>query len=133
MTAATVIAAMVRTIMPRLARVTSIAAPIGVWNAIPSNPLPVVTSPTSVWLQCWSVTRKTLTNGPNRFRTSAARKLSASSAYGIGVIAANRSAARSRALVTERPRPIFVPLKRRAMPDAPHTGIFIDKALRSAR
>ncbi len=55
MAAATVMAAMVRTITARLARVTSIAAPIGVWNAIPSNPLPVVTSPTSVWLQCWPV------------------------------------------------------------------------------
>jgi MFS family permease len=32
------------------------------------------------WLQCWPVTRNTLTNGPNRFRTSAARKLTASSA-----------------------------------------------------
>ena len=97
MAAAAVIAAMVRTITPRLARVTSIAAPIGVWNAIPSNPLPVVTSPTSVWLQCWPVTRNTLTNGPNRLRTSAARKLSASSAYGIGIIATGRRAARSRA------------------------------------
>src|SRR3984957_16590583 len=97
MAAARVIAAMVRTMTPRLARVTSIAAPMGVWNAIPSNPLPVVTSPTSVWLQCWSVTRNTLTNGPNRFRTSAARKLSASSAYGIGIIATGRRATQRKA------------------------------------
>ena len=31
---------------PRLARVASIAAPIGVWAASPSRPLTVVTSPT---------------------------------------------------------------------------------------
>ena len=57
MKAATVIAAMVATMTARLARVTSMAAPIGVWSAMPSRPLAVVTSPTSVWLQCWLVTR----------------------------------------------------------------------------
>src|SRR5580692_6925517 len=96
MTPAAVIAAIVRTMTPRLARVTSIAAPIGVWSAMPSKPLAVVTSPTSVWLQCWLVTRNTLTKGPKRLRTSAARKLSASNAYGIGIIAKVRKAARSR-------------------------------------
>src|SRR5271168_3547434 len=89
-TPATVIAAIARTMMPRLARVTSIAAPIGVWSAIPSKPAPVDTSPTSVWLQCRPVTRKTLMNGPKRFRTSAERKLSASSATGTGIIAASQ-------------------------------------------
>ena len=49
-----------RTIAPRLARVSSIAAPIGVWTASPSRPLIVVTTPTSDWLQCCWVTRNTL-------------------------------------------------------------------------
>jgi hypothetical protein len=80
MTAATDIAAIVATMTARVARVTSMAAPIGVCSAMPSRPLPVVTSPTSVWVQCWPVTRKTLMKGPNRFRTSAERKLSASRA-----------------------------------------------------
>jgi hypothetical protein len=44
----------------RFARVSSIAAPIGVWTAIPSRPPIVVTNPTSVWLQCCWVTRNTL-------------------------------------------------------------------------
>ena len=37
----------------RFAGVTSIAAPIGVCSAMPRSPLPVVISPTSVWVQCW--------------------------------------------------------------------------------
>ena len=49
-----------RTIAPRLARVASIAAPIGVWTASPSSPLIVVTTPTWDWLQCCWVTRNTL-------------------------------------------------------------------------
>ena len=56
-TAARLIAAMVATITARLARVTSIAAPIGVWSAMPSSPLPVETSPTSVWVHPRPVTR----------------------------------------------------------------------------
>ena len=51
------IAAIARTITPRLAGVTSIAAPIGVCSAMPRRPLAVVTSPTSVWVQCRPVTR----------------------------------------------------------------------------
>ena len=47
-----VIAAMVATITARLARVTSMAAPIGVCSAMPRRPLPVVISPTSVCVQC---------------------------------------------------------------------------------
>ena len=45
---------------PRFARVSSIAAPIGVWTASPSRPPTIVTMPTSDWLQCCRVTRKTL-------------------------------------------------------------------------
>ena len=45
---------------PRLAWVSSIAAPIGVCTASPSRPPIVVTRPTSDWLQCCCVTRKTL-------------------------------------------------------------------------
>ncbi len=48
------------TITPRLARVASIAAPIGVWTEMPSRPPTVVTRPTSDWLQCCWVTRNTL-------------------------------------------------------------------------
>ena len=48
-----------RTITPRLARVSSIAAPIGVWTERPSRPPTVVTKPTSDWLQCCWVTRNT--------------------------------------------------------------------------
>ena len=44
----------------RLDRVASMAAPIGVCAARPSRPPIVVTQPTSVWLQCRWVTRKTL-------------------------------------------------------------------------
>jgi hypothetical protein len=43
-----------------LGRVSSIAAPIGVWTASPSRPPIVVTNPTSDWLQCCWVTRNTL-------------------------------------------------------------------------
>jgi hypothetical protein len=49
-----------RTIASRLPRVSSIAAPIGVWIASPSRPPIVVTNPTSDWLQCYWVTRNTL-------------------------------------------------------------------------
>ena len=42
-----------------LARVSSIAAPIGVWTERPSRPLTVVTKPTSDWLHCCWVTKKT--------------------------------------------------------------------------
>jgi hypothetical protein len=49
-----------RTIAPRLARVSSIAAPIGVCAASPSRPPIVVTNPTSDRLQCCRVTRNTL-------------------------------------------------------------------------
>ena len=59
-TAPTASTASARTITPRLARVSSIAAPIGVWTASPSRPPTVVTNPTSDWLQCCWVTRKTL-------------------------------------------------------------------------
>jgi hypothetical protein len=48
------------TITPRLKRVSSIAAPIGVCAASASRPPSEVTSPTSDWLQCCWVTRKTL-------------------------------------------------------------------------
>ena len=93
MMAATVIAAMVATITARFARVQSIAAPIGVWSAMPRRPLSVDTSPTSVCVQCWPVTRKTLMKGPKRFRTSAERKFSASSAVGIDSIVVARTTA----------------------------------------
>ncbi len=53
------ITASARTMAPRLERVTSIAAPIGVCTDSPSKPLTVVTIPTSAWLQCCWVTRKT--------------------------------------------------------------------------
>src|SRR6185437_14030428 len=67
---------------PRFARVASIAAPIGVCAASPVRLLTVVISPTEDWLHCCCVTRKTLRNGPSAPRTSASRKLSASSASG---------------------------------------------------
>jgi hypothetical protein len=60
MMAATLSTASAKTIAPRLARVPSIAAPIGVWNTSPSRPLIVVTTPTWDWLQCCWVTRNTL-------------------------------------------------------------------------
>ena len=60
MTAMTASTASARMIAPRFARVSSIAAPIGVCTASPSNPPRVVTSPTSDWLQCCWVTRNTL-------------------------------------------------------------------------
>jgi hypothetical protein len=82
-TAVTANTASARTMTPRLARVSSIAAPIGVWTAMPSRPLIVVTNPTSDWLQCCWVTRKTLRKGPTAPRTSAERKLTASSENGL--------------------------------------------------
>jgi hypothetical protein len=60
-TAPTPSTASATTIAPRLARVSSIAAPIGVWTASPSRPLIVVTNPTWDRLQCCWVTRNTLT------------------------------------------------------------------------
>ena len=128
MIAETVIAAIARTMTPRLARVTSIAAPIGVWREIPSNPLAVVRRPTSVWVQCRPVTRNTLTNGPNRLRTSAARKLTASSAYGIGIIATRRGTAQSRA-------PLSNALVQCSFPEGndPIPARALDNALRPAR
>ena len=57
MSEAKAIAEIDRTMTARLAGVRSIAAPIGVWKAMPSRPLVVATRPTSVWLQWRSVTR----------------------------------------------------------------------------
>ena len=48
-----------RMMMPRLDRVMSIVAPMGVCTQRPSKPPTVVTSPTSDWLQCCWVTRST--------------------------------------------------------------------------
>ena len=47
------------TITPRFLCVASIAAPTGVCTASPSHPPSAVTRPTSAWLQCCCVTRKT--------------------------------------------------------------------------
>src|SRR3984957_15239275 len=71
-----------RTTAPRLRPVASMAAPAGVCAARPRSPLIVVTQPTSVWLQCCWVIRKTLRYGPSAPRTSASRKLTASSDRG---------------------------------------------------
>ncbi len=67
-----------RTMTPRLERVSSMAAPMGVCAARPSRLLTVVTRPTRDWLQCCCVTRKTFKKGPRAPRTSASRKFVAS-------------------------------------------------------
>jgi hypothetical protein len=45
---------------PRVARVASMVAPMGVWAARPSGPPVIVTNPTASCVQCCWVTRNTL-------------------------------------------------------------------------
>jgi hypothetical protein len=63
-------------------RVESIKAPAGVCRARAMRPPIVVMRPTSDRLQCCRVTRKTFRYGPSAPRTSASRKLIASSEIG---------------------------------------------------